>query len=298
MKRLFSPAFFVACIVLAAGILSLRGAVRAMGWALRKKPIPLRRELTAIPPRLGPYELLRDERLSKEGEAKLKTARYISRTYRDVRRKPEEPGSALWLHVVYFTGTEETMWVRHVPEICYVGVGYREVDVRQKEIRTEAPVASAAGGAPTPGTELKPSASGRRIPVRVFQFLPPGQGEPASTVYFFVANGRFVASKRGLRLLMVDMSARYSYYAKVEVLPGRLLSGARPDAPAQFAGGVADAGLTLELCSSFLSHALPEVLACLPDWDEVRAGRYPAAGAAGPATTDRAPLPGREGARR
>ena len=96
---------------------------------------------------------------------------------------------------------------------------------------------------------------------------------------------------------MVDMSARYSYYAKVEVLPGRLLSGNRPDAPQQFVGGVGDTGLTLELCSSFLSHALPEVLACLPDWEDVRSGRYPPADAADQATASRASPPAGEGVR-
>lgn len=275
MKRLFSPAFFTACAVLVAGRLSLRGAAWAMDWALRKGPLPLRRELAAIPRRLGPYELVRDERLSREGEAKLKTRHYIARMYRDARRRPGEPGSALWLHVVYFTGTEETMWVRHVPEICYAGIGYREVDVRQAEITVAEPVADSPSAAAGPPAAGRASASGRRIPVRVFQFLAPGQSEAASTVYFFVANGRFVASKRGLRLLMVDMSARYSYYAKIEVLPGRLLPGSGADGPGQFAGGVADARVTLDLCASFLSHALPEVLACLPDWEDVRAGRYP-----------------------
>lgn len=154
MKRVFSPAFSLACAALLAGILSLRGAVRAMDWVLRKKPLPLRRELSAIPPRLGPYERVRDERLSREGEAKLRTTRYISRTYRDVRRRAGEPGSAIWFHVVYFTGTEETMWVRHVPEICYVGVGYREVDVRQETMTIPEPVDRSPGDNAAPGPGL------------------------------------------------------------------------------------------------------------------------------------------------
>ena len=81
----------------------------------------------------------------------------------------------------------------------------------------------------------------------------------ANVFYFFAANGRFLATPDMVRLQGFDPRDRYSYYCKIEV--GTL--------------DVEDPEAALLRSESFLSAALPEIMACLPDWDDVTHGRWP-----------------------
>lgn len=78
-------------------------------------------------------------------------------------------------------------------------------------------------------------------------------------IYFFAANGRFLATPDHVRLQGFDLADRYSYYCKIEV--GVHL--------------VKDPEQAVELAGRFLSELLPEIMTCLPDWVDVLEGRWP-----------------------
>ena len=80
----------------------------------------------------------------------------------------------------------------------------------------------------------------------------------SNVVYFFVANGKFVATPEWVRAEAFDPTDRYSYYCKVEV---RL-------------HGVADPDAATERTAEFLSVMMPEILACLPDWRHLPPGSH------------------------
>ena len=69
---------------------------------------------------------------------------------------------------------------------------------------------------------------------------------------------------------LLDLRHKYSYYCKIELLPGTIRY--RPDqgGKAEFTGGLPDAKLSLQAVTDFISAALPELLRCLPDGEAIR----------------------------
>jgi len=90
-----------------------------------------------------------------------------------------------------------------------------------------------------------------------------GMGDNAqrtsNVLYFFAANGKYMHTPELVRLNGFDPRDRYAYFCKIEVgVPG-----------------VADPDEASRVAEAFLTRMLPEIMACLPDWREVKAGRYP-----------------------
>ena len=78
--------------------------------------------------------------------------------------------------------------------------------------------------------------------------------------YFFIANGGTVPNAESVRLLAFNLDDTYSYYVKV-----------------QFSSATVDSAEELvEIVGSMLTVMLPEFMLRLPDWVDVREGRYPA----------------------
>jgi len=275
-KKVVTPPSVTAAAMLLAGVLSLQTVKSALGLILHKQPISLRRDLDLMSDHFGGYEMITAESMSKEMENSLGTPYYISWVFRDSRLRPEEPGAAVRMHVAYYTGKADT--IPHVPELCFVASGVHGLDSRQIEVDLEAP-----GLAVGPdGRVTAQSAAGEtvhlpstRVPMDMFTFRPRGSQQEVAVMYFFVANGRYYGSKLGVRAMSaVNVRDRYAYYCKIELMPGFL----RPHPETGkliFAGGVADQAKAIEVLRRFLSLALPEVMTCLPDWEEVRQGRYP-----------------------
>lgn len=269
------PALAAAAVLL-AGTLSLETVKSALGLVLHKQPIALRRDLDLLNDRFGGYEMISSETLSKDVENSLGTPYYISWVFRNTRLRPEEPGAAVRMHVAYYTGKADT--IPHVPELCYVASGVQGMDSRQIEIDLEPP--GLAVGPDGRVTALSAAGEtvhlpGARVPMDMFTFRPRGSQENVSVMYFFVANGRYYGSKLGVRAMSaVNVRDRYAYYCKIELMPGVLRLNPETG-KLVFAGGVADEGKAIEALRRFLSVAMPEVMTCLPDWEDVRSGKYP-----------------------
>lgn len=260
VQRFFSPAFIIVVVFLLAAMLSLEWLENTFELFLSKDPLPLRKELYLLPSELGPYEMVNQEPdLEPEIEAVLGAEAYITREYRDTRADDPRKGM-IRLHIAYFTGTPDT--VMHVPEVCYIGGGAQGRDFVHTELSLPERVFLQTDNdqlAATTQTGQEVSVPDRQIPVRAFNFVPKGGGDLQTVIYFFAANGKFLGTPESVRSLVFDVRDRYAYWCKIEMLP--------LDAH--------DSERAIEMVADFVSYALPEVLACLPDWQEVKSGKFP-----------------------
>jgi hypothetical protein len=100
----------------------------------------------------------------------------------------------------------------------------------------------------------------RDVEVSHFTFGPASRSDlDHHVMYFFAANGQFMASPNAVRFQGFDIRDEHSYYCKIEVM---ILGESDPDRAA-------------ERTAKLLDVFLPEIMACLPDWEQVRAGQWP-----------------------
>lgn len=277
-SRVASPAFVVIVLVLLGGTLGLRSALSAMGAHLQKKDLPppggLR--LESLPREFGEWRWVpsaADERLSAEVEKTLGTTNYVSRRF---DREVDGEREVMELHVAYYTGMVDT--VPHVPERCFVGGGMRigsaprvvRVPLDMSRFTLDPTVDRAEHGVIYEGRD------DRRLPVRmprsidelrmnVSEFRDDGSDVSVFAGYFFIANGGIAPRAEDVRFLAFNLTDDYAYYAKVQFTSAT----------------VGSAEELAALAGDFLSAALPEIMRRLPDWVEVKEGRYPPGDTAG-----------------
>lgn len=209
--------------------------------------VPLRRPLAEFPQQLGPYVKVGEERLSPDIERTLGTQNYIVWVYRDTRVAPGGGPNAVRFQFAYWSGTKQILSTGvHYPELCYAGSGASAVKTQTEKFAL-------------------PAASGDilSVPVRLFQFAPAGREQLCSVGYFFIVNGRFLASADLLRLATFFGPTRDLYYCKLEMMPGTLREGGNAGA-AEFGAGVADLDSASRLIRDFLTYAYPEARKTLP----------------------------------
>lgn len=250
-------------------------AAARSGEVFIKQAVPLRNPLMLIPAEVGAWKLHReDPPLPADILQELGTDKYISRIYEDTGWPAGQPGGLVRLHVAYYTGTMDA--VPHVPERCFVGGGAEPLD---KDLTTLSlsgdyrPDPEVEGGSLHPvkltrGGKRQPDArlASTSIDATRFTFGDPGGMRSENVIYFFAANGKFLPTPDHVRFAGFDPKDKYQYYCKVEVQ----------------VFGVSDKELASQRAASLLSDLLPEIMACLPDWVDVTAGRWPE-GAAAPA---------------
>lgn len=271
-SRLASPAFLVVVAVLALSAFGLRSAISAMGAHLQKKDLPPPNGLRfdSLPREFGGWEWVpsvADERLSAEVEKTLGTTNYVSRRFaKEVGGERE----MMELHLAYYTGMVDT--VPHVPERCFVGGGMRigsaprvvPVPLDMSNFSLDPTVDRGVHG------EIYEGRDQRRLPVRmprgidalkmnVSEFRDSDTDIGVFAGYFFIANGGLAPRAEDVRFLAFNLTDDYAYYAKV-----------------QFTSQSVDSAEELAaLAADFLDAALPEIMRRLPDWVEVKEGRYP-----------------------
>jgi hypothetical protein len=259
-----TPQFAVAAVILLVSALSFQVIVNRFELFFSKLELPLQKPLYRMADNFGHYVLENeDPPLTPEIEAVLGAHAYITREYRDTRKKKGDPGALLRLHIAYFTGTPDP--VIHVPDVCYIAHGAQGL---QKDLETVRLQSDLFVEQPD-GTVSATTADGSqvtlprtKISLLAFDFVGDDIGQANTVTYFFAANGEFMGTTGDVRKLVIDITDRYAYWAKIEVLPI----------------GLSDREQALSAVADFLSAALPEVMLCLPDWKEVKAGRFPPEG--------------------
>ena len=208
---------------------------------------PLRRPLVEFPQQLGPYVKVGEEHLTADVEKTLGTKNYIVWVYRDTRVAPGGGANAVRFQFAYWSGTKQILSTGvHYPELCYTGSGANAVKAQTDNLEL-----STAAGKPL------------SIPVRFFQFATASSGQLCTVGYFFIMNGRFLASADLLRIATFFGPTRDLYYCKLEMMPGTLRNEGKTD-DAAFGAGVADLASANRLIRDFLAHAYPEAKKTLP----------------------------------
>ncbi len=246
-------------LLAAVGVHALPGALK---WVLIKQPLPMRQQPYELARAFGPWTMLSEEPpLNDEMLQELGTKLYLSRVYVDSTLPDNAPGQVARLHLAYYTGTVDT--VPHVPERCYSAGGQQAQAIGLGQVMLAGPAYHHDDSGLWISRDTAPtriSLPDTTIPVTVFTFSPQQAPDQASNVvYFFVANGRFLPTPDHVRADGFNPRDAYSYYCKIEVL----WPGVRDRATAQKRTG------------EFLSDAMPQIMAMLPDWEEVKAGTWP-----------------------
>lgn len=286
IKRLITPPFVVACLVLLVSAVSIKAVVNFNRYVLLKEQIAPRKEMRLLATRFGPMldnGRLRFERegkderkLSADMEAELGTKRYLTRIYRDHSKPLDEPGSMFRLHLPYYTGTIDT--VPHVPDRCWTAGGAQRIGraLLTMELDSDRIAVGEDGRVmATTSKRQRVTLPSDQIKATFGLFSDPRHPDHSYAVsYFFIANGSSVATPEGVRKMAFNIWDKYAYYCKVEVMPG--LGQVDKDGEVKFVAAVDNLEKANAVTGEFLSYVLPEIMLCLPDWDEVKAGNYPA----------------------
>lgn len=252
--------------VLLVSAIGQSSVIAATKYVLIRKPVPMVRPLFEVPAKVGVWNMSREhERLSKEMQDELGTDKYFTRDYVDSTLPPDDPARLAQLHVAYYTGTTDT--VPHVPERCMLAGGAQHEGIRVVDMKLDI-----RGMVEDPDSDylLVPAELTRQVRLpddelsgTLFTYSikrSAVESQQHNIIYFFLANGKMLATPDLVRLQGFDFRDEYGYYCKVEVRwPG-----------------IADQQQAIERTEAFLSAILPEILACMPDWVDVKAGHWPA----------------------
>ena len=270
-QKVFSKPFIIVCAVLVTSLVGMQSVIYAFGYYLSKEPIQLRSQLYTIE---GEYDNFKK---TSESPAysdaileELGTRDYISWYFKQrnvVLPNGEDanaPNNQIRLHFAYYTGTPDA--VPHVPERCQVAQGH----ARTLSLHSSSITLKNSSLAKVPNKDYWSVFSQRSrevrlpsntFPVRVFNYAATKDNDNSQwVIYFFIANGSFIDLPEKVRLKVFDLSSKYAYYSKVELgIPAYVKTEEE----------------ALELSAKFLSEVLPEILVCIPDWYDVKAGLYP-----------------------
>ncbi|MBB6429299.1 exosortase/archaeosortase family protein [Algisphaera agarilytica] len=266
---------FAAAMICGLFGVAATGKQSILSWqkiVLHKEAVELRHNLNDLPLDKGPYSFIEDQILPPEIIDELGTEHYLSRWYRNTSIDEGQPGSLVRLHIAYYTGINDT--VPHVPDRCFIAAGVKHKGLSDQTIAIDPEVATPRDGLPgyqatallplpgepeyAPGTVV--TLPEREINTVRFTYGPPDNvKEDQHVIYFFAANGKYLASPNAVRAQGFDIRDAHSYYCKIEI---QVLGENDPDAVTRH---------TTDLLNVFL----PDIMACLPDWDDVKAGRWP-----------------------
>ena len=200
-SEFLGPPFLVAVGLLGAAAL-LAGPV-ASRWDMRlsKEALPLKKPLGAFEPTaLYPYRVVERQVLEPAVEDALDTREYLNWVLEDTSVSGDHPLRYVHLFVTYYTGGSNL--VPHVPDVCYLGSGYRPKQQHENRQVT-----------------LNPPGGSAVLPVRLCTFVKTAvfNRDELSVVYTFFANGGFFNTRTGVRLAINDPTDTYAFFSKVEV---------------------------------------------------------------------------------
>lgn len=245
-KSFWSPPFTISALILGACAVGLGPMTRYMRVVLAKEAIPLRAPLSRLDKSgLGPYRFVQAITLDSAVVNTLGTQEYMHWILEDsTLQGKSSPLRYVNLFVTYYTGQPDP--VPHVPDACYVGSGYIIESAENTTLQV-----SGLG------------ASGE-VPIRMLTFVKSGIfGEDNMPVaYTFHCNGKFVATRQGVRTAVNNPLDSQAYYSKVEVRFG--WDGASPRVPTK-----AEAIAGTERLFSYLLPLLVEEH--WPDWSAAKA---------------------------
>lgn len=192
----------VAVLLLGSGAFLSQFVTRWLDIKLVKQPLPLVTPLSRMSESaVAPYRVVAREVIPAPIAVVLGTSKYLSWTLENESVAADDPLRYARLFVTFYTGGHNL--VPHTPDQCYVGGGYNPAQPHENmEIVL-----------PSLPDDLSP------VAIRVCTFVKTGVfgNKKLSVIYTFNANGRFVATRIGVRLAITAPTDTYAYFSKVEV---------------------------------------------------------------------------------
>lgn len=275
MRRGFSmlPALAAAVILGGAGG-ALSRYISSNSIFVQKKEInaPEDRKIHSLPTDYPTWKMIaQNNEMSQEAIAELGTRNFITATFERQPRAEGEDPERLEVHIAYYTGMIDT--VPHVPERCLVAAGLQQMggatlvpvplDFSQLVRNPDADESLMEGvvwqgRSNTIFRRINLPMGLEDLELRVTRFTD-NSGRSLYSGYFFVTNGHAVSSSEQIRLRAFRLTDDYAYYCKV-----------------QFTSVSAENEQELGvLAASLLDEIFPDLMYRMPDWVEVKAGRYP-----------------------
>jgi hypothetical protein len=274
------PAIVGAALLAGSGV-ALSAVIRTRGFHLQKLEINAadNRQMHTLPETYPTWSMIgRGAEMSAEAIAELGTSNFLTASFERTDVPEGEPRPRIELHVAYYTGMIDT--VPHVPERCLVAAGLQQagtavlvpvpLDFARLTTNSEADPTVHGGtvwGGRSPNTfrRVNLPAGLEKLEMRVTPFRDD-RGRMLFSGYFFVTNGTTVPSADDIRLRAFRLSDDYAYYTKVQ------FTSVMVDSPEELGR---EAG-------KLLDEIFPDLMYRMPDWVEVKAGRYPPKDAPGP----------------
>ncbi|MHC4645345.1 MAG: hypothetical protein ACYTBJ_07575 [Planctomycetota bacterium] len=202
-KTYLQPAFVVCAAVLAVAGFAMPAAIKSLNVHLEKTPLPLRKALHLLDENaLAPYKVVAKDSIGNEQVIKaLGTEHYIQWTLEDLSVDADSAVRDCSLFITYY---ERGDHVPHVPEECYIGVGFQRL----------------GAGEPVK-FRLSRQNPERTVPGRYVLFSGASSAQWWSDakfpiVYLFNVNGAYAAGREEVRFIINKTFGAYSYYSKVE----------------------------------------------------------------------------------
>ena len=254
--------------ILATSAMALGTVIRVLDLHLTKLPIypPDNAQMRTLPIECAGWKRLgEDQVLSAEVAEELGTQNYLSRNY--ITDDDNANPRLLSVHFAYYTGMIDT--VPHVPERCMVGNGW---DLTGESRIVAVPIDLSRYPV---DTTLDPAVYGSVRLANGWQSLPQDldtlkmqitrfesrDGKVMYAGYFFFANGQHTPTADNVRLMAFRLQDDYAYYAKMQ------FSSFDATSPEDLA----------QMAASFLDEMLPDIADRIPNWVEVKQGKYPPA---------------------
>ncbi len=182
------PAFLICAAVLAIAGSGMSIAIKSFGIYLKKEPLPLKKSLDLLDEkRLAPYKVVSKQKIENEEIIKaLGTEDCIQWILED----PDEPvNSAVRKCLLFITYYDLPDVVLHVPEECYMGVGYQRLTSDSVTF------------------EMNKDGSEQNIPGRHLVFAGTSSNYWASDTkfsafYLFSVNGVYTGSRESARMVL------------------------------------------------------------------------------------------------
>jgi hypothetical protein len=205
-----SPRYWVGLGILVLSAAATQVLPGVVGVFFQKEAVPLRRPLAHfdagnLGPRYARHRATdRIPPMSEDMVESLGTEDYLQIYLADMETPKSDVAHVAHVFVSYYTGKPDM--VPHVPDECYLAVGYDPLGASTVSIPAEGPWVQEGG-----------------VPIRMVRFRAPqhrrtvpGQEEVAVT-YFFHVNGGFATTRNGVRVILSNPFQRYAYYSKIEI---------------------------------------------------------------------------------
>lgn len=267
-----SLAVAMVILLVSAGVIT--AVQRSAGIHFRKLPIYAEGnlQLRTLPGDYPNWRMIGTERpVSTEEAQELGTDNSLSRLIAEKTGSDDTTGHFIDLHMAYYTGMIDT--VPHVPERCNVAAGVQALgspvlvdiplDFNRLSVNPDVDHQFHGGTvwqarSPTVFRRVNLPIGIERLQLRVSRFRDH-RGQDFYAGYFFVTNGEVVASADQIRLRAFRLTADYAYYCKV-----------------QFTSGTVESAEELGIIAGrMLDEMFADIMLRMPDWVEVKEGRYP-----------------------